>query len=259
MSSPLRSISIQKLYPFALAEGEGVGTAYEYYAKRLVLAPFLRRLPRPQRILVAGLPEKYGSSLDFLLLASELQADVVVADHRPAFLAKSAQALGAIQGQGLIGSLVPRYTRLSAPTALQEVDGAFDLALCCEVLQALPAADRPLYWEQLWTLAPAVALFAPNADNPAHSHLSGLKTLHLAEIAGLVAEAPWRQSGLADLPPFPSGMTRSAEQRQQAASGAFEQAVMWGLNVYARLEKFVPGFVRRRYAHMVYALALRPS
>jgi hypothetical protein len=259
MSSPLSSIPIQKLYPIALAEGEGVGTAYEYYAKRLVLAPFLRRLPRPHRILVAGLPEKYGSSLDFLLLASELQAEVVVADHRPEFLAKSAQALGAVQAQGLLGSLAPRYTRLSAPTALHEVDGAFDLALCCEVLQAIPAEERPLYWQHVWTLAPAVALFAPNAGNPAHSTLSRLQTLSLAEIAGLVANAPWRQSGLADLPPFPSGMTRSAEQRQQAASGTFEQTIMWGLNFYARLEKFVPASIRRRYAHMVYALVIRDT
>jgi hypothetical protein len=259
MSSPLRSIPIQKLYPFALAEGEGVGTAYEYYAKRLVLAPFLRRLPRPHRILVAGLPEKYGSSLDFLLLANELQAEVVVADHRPDFLAKSAQALGAIQAQGQLNGLTPRYTRLSAPTDLHEVDGSFDLALCCEVLQAIPPAERPHYWQQLWTLAPAIALFAPNADNPAHSHLSGLKTLHLAELEELVGDAPWRQTGLADLPPFPSGMTRSAEQRQHATTGTFEQTVMWGLNLYARLEKFVPTPLRRRHAHMVYALVLRDT
>ena len=54
------SLGIAELYPYALAEGEGVGTAYEYFAKRRVVGPLLSRLPAHARVLVAGLPEKYG-------------------------------------------------------------------------------------------------------------------------------------------------------------------------------------------------------
>ena len=67
--------SIKSLYPLALAEGEGVGTAYEYFAKRLHLARWLKGTKPPQHILIAGLPEKYGASLDFMLLASEVEAE----------------------------------------------------------------------------------------------------------------------------------------------------------------------------------------
>src|SRR5690606_30513282 len=75
--------SIKALYALALAEDEGVGTAYEYFAKRLVLRPWLRQQPPVRRLLVAGLPEKYGASLDHLLLAEELGATAVVVDDRP--------------------------------------------------------------------------------------------------------------------------------------------------------------------------------
>ena len=39
-------------------------------------------LPGVHRMLIAGLPEKYGSSLDFAALACALDADLVVADER---------------------------------------------------------------------------------------------------------------------------------------------------------------------------------
>ncbi|HEX6383064.1 MAG TPA: hypothetical protein VF177_00200, partial [Anaerolineae bacterium] len=97
--------SIKSLYTLALAEGEGVGTAYEYYAKRLVLSPWLRQVRRPQRVLVAGLPQKYGASLDFLLLAAEVGAAVVVIDERPPAVAKFQRALAAAQAQGWLVQL----------------------------------------------------------------------------------------------------------------------------------------------------------
>ena len=249
----LASRSIQSLYPLALAEGEGVGTAYEYYAKRLLLARFLRQIPRPERILVAGLPEKYGSSLDFLLLASELQAEVVVVDHRETALAKARNALDIARGQNLL-SVNPQYAPIPAIETMGEVNGRFDLALCCEVLQAVPTEKRIVFWQGLQTVTSAIALFVPNAGNPAHSYLSGLRTVSLEELKSLLPTTPLAQIGLVDLPPFPSGMVRSAEQRQQATTGKLENFAMWSLNYYARFEKFLPKWVRYRYAHMVYAL-----
>ena len=89
----LAHYTIKDLYALALAEGEGMGTAYEYYAKRLALGRWLKARPRPASILVAGLPEKYGASLDFLLLAGELGAAVTVVDDRPAALDRLRGAL----------------------------------------------------------------------------------------------------------------------------------------------------------------------
>lgn len=251
----LPSRSIKSLYPLALAEGEGVGTAYEYYAKRLLLRGFLKQMPRPRRILIAGLPEKYGSSLDFLLLAEELQAEVVVADHRAEALEKVQRSLAAARQHQFMRHITPQFVHVSDPVQLPELNGPFDLVLCCEVLQALPAESRPAFWQRLNELAPAIALFTPNAGNPAHSTHSGLRTVSLDELKTLVQDTPSTQVGLVDLPPFPSGMTRSEAQREQASTGLVESIAMWGLNYYAQLEKFVPTRLRLHYAHMVYALA----
>lgn len=251
----LPSRSIKSLYPLALAEGEGVGTAYEYYAKRLLLRGFLKQMARPRRILVAGLPEKYGSSLDFLLLAEELEAEVVVADHRLEALEKAKRSLAAARPYHFLQHITPQYVHTTNPVQLPKLDGSFDLILCCEVLQSIPARERTAFWQRLHTLAPAVALFVPNAGNPAHSTHSGLRTVSLDELKNLVQNTPAAQIGLVDLPPFPSGVTRSEAQRAQASTGILESLVMWGLNYYARLEKFVPTRLRLHYAHMVYALA----
>ena len=74
----LKTRPIKNLYQYAFIEGEGVGTAYEYFAKRLVLASWLPLLPRRPKVRILGLPEKYGVSLDFWLLADELGAELGV-------------------------------------------------------------------------------------------------------------------------------------------------------------------------------------
>lgn len=243
----LSAHSIKALYVLALAEGEGVGTAYEYYVKRLALAPWLRRMERPRRILVAGLPQKYGASLDFMLLAAELGAAVTVVDERPQAIAKFQSAVAAAQTQGWLVHVEPAEC---AVASLTDVADEFDLCLSSEVLQRLAAAARPVYVRRLQEVAPAVALFAPNADNPAHTELSGLSGLHLSELVTLVGGG----AAYLDMPPFPPGMVRDEEQRARASSGRFEAMAMWALGYYARLEKFIPASIRQRHSHIVYAL-----
>ena len=134
--------------------------------------------------------------------------------------------------------------------------GQFDLAVSSEVLQRLAAAERPAYVAALRARADALALFAPNADNPAHTDRSGLAGLHLGELRTLLSDDPWQlTTGYIDMPPFPPGITRSDAQREQATQGAFEAAVMGGLRAYAHGERYLPGALRRRQSHIVYALA----
>ena len=268
----LSARSIKSLYTLALAEGEGVGTAYEYYVKRQALAPWLRQIERPQRILVAGLPQKYGASLDFLLLAAELGATITVIDERPQAIVKLERALATAQAQGCLVHVEPATCVVAN---LTEVAGEFDLCLSCEVLQRLAVASRPSYVRRLQEAASAVALFAPNADNPAHTELSGLSGLHLRELVTLVGGGAWKQgsrgagayhvlrplpghlvtvSAYLDMPPFPPGIVRDEEQRARASSGRFEALAMWALGTYARLEKVLPSGVRQRHSHIVYAL-----
>jgi hypothetical protein len=257
----LTSFSIKSLYALALAEGEGVGTAYEYFAKRLVLGRWLQQVGQPARLLVAGLPQKYGSSLDFLLLAEELGAAVVVVDERPSAVDKLQSSLQAAQAAGWLTAVSPHNLLVANLADLSELEGPFDLCISAEVLQRLPTADRSRYAARLRQLGTAVALFAPNEDNPAHTHISGLDGLTLAEIQSLLPSphfpAPSPHSGYVDMPPFPPGVIRSEEQRAQATSGRLEAFAMWALGYYARLEHWLPIAIRRRQSHIVYALVAR--
>lgn len=253
MTNKLKNISIKALYPLALAEGEGVGTAYEYFAKRLALGGWLPKLTISGDIIIAGLPEKYGASLDFLLLAEELKRQVIIVDERPSAIEKVKGAVAAAKGEGLLGAVEPTYMQVSALTEMNELFGRFGLALCSEVLQRLPAADRGTYWHRLMELVPYAAVFAPNADNPAHTNLSGLSGVRLDELKDIVGTAA--AANYIDMPPFPPGMTRTYDQRERATSGYREAFAMWGLGWYARLERFFPTSIRRSQAHIVFALS----
>jgi hypothetical protein len=250
----LNDVSIKDLYRLALAEGEGVGTAYEYYAKRLNLDRWLKEGKRPERILIAGLPEKYGASLDFFFLAHELGAGLVVVDDRPEAVARAQAAVAVAQSQGLMAGLETEFMIAADLAGLPAGPEGPDLVLSSETLQRLPAGLRLPFWQRLVSLSPAVAVFAPNADNPAHTNLSGLDGLHLDELRSLLANTEGQcTSGYIDLPPFPPGMIRSEEQRQRASSGRLEGLAMWGLGRYARLERWLPTALRRRFSHIVYA------
>jgi hypothetical protein len=249
----LSDLSIKTLYGLALAEEEGVGTAYEYYAKRLVLARWLKDLPPPQQILIAGLPQKYGASLDFIQLAAELDARVTVVDERPGPLEKLAVCLARAREQGWFPDLMVETVLVTDLRQMSELSGKFDLALSSEVLQRVATDKRSGYLSGLSSRAGGLAIFCPNAGNSAHTNISGLSGLSVEELGALLTGLEARV-GYIDMPPFPPGITRSEEQREQATSGKMEAAVMFALDYYARMERFLPRALRSRQSHIVYAL-----
>jgi hypothetical protein len=248
--------SIKSLYPLALAEGEGIGTAYEYFAKRLVLTPWLAKIHPVRSLLIAGLPEKYGSSLDFLLLAQEMAVpDITVVDDRLAALDKGRHSLSEAQAKGELTSVHPNYVLVADMARLVELTGTFDLCLGSEILQRLDSGRQKGYVEGLAKLAPVLALFAPNGDDPSHTNLSGLSGLSLTDLHAVVATVGLPVlAGYVDMPPFPPGLTRSAAQRRQATSGRVEALAMRLLHHYARMEKHFPLGWRQAHSHIVYAL-----
>lgn len=249
----LQSVSIKSLYVPALAEGEGVGTAYEYFAKRLVLKGWLKHFSqKPRSILMAGCPEKYGSNLDTVLLAAELGATLTIIDERPEALEKAKAGLKAAQAENWLSRFEATYTAVNDLTDLATLNAHFDLVVVSEVLQRLAPPNRSAYIEELQRIGTAVALFTPNGDNAAHTNLSGLAGLTLDELNQLV---PKWQTGYIDMPPFPPGIVRTEEQREQATTGTFENIAMWGLAYYARCEFLIPTVVRRKQSHIVYALS----
>jgi len=242
------------LYALALAEGEGVGTAYEYFGKRLVLRQWLAKRQPVRRVLIAGLPEKYGSSLDFLLVAEELGAEeVVIIDDRQSFLDKARRSLQMAWTIGELKALKCQYVITQDLGGLALLPPGFDLCLSSEVLQRL-GGDRNKYVATIRKVAAACALFAPNGDNPHHTSISGLSGLRLKELRALLQARDTVEAGYVDMPPFPPGITRTAEQRSQASSGRLEALLMWGLGFYARSERLVPSRWRQQHSHIVYAL-----
>lgn len=253
--------TIKQLYVLALAEGEGVGTAYEYYAKRLLLLPWLEQSERPKTMLVAGLPEKYGSSLDFLLLGAENGCRITVVDDRRDALVKLSQTLGQLQKARYTPEPRPLLVQTGDITSLPELTDHFDLVVSSEVMQRIDPLKRVDYINRLHELTPQAALFSPNADNDAHVGLSGLAGLHLEEMDELLNQNSQSgeslldgRVGFIDMPPFPPGITRSEDQRQEATTGAMEGFAMWGLGIYARVERYLPQALRRKQAHIVFGL-----
>jgi hypothetical protein len=259
MTSGSASTTIRSLYPFALAEGEGVGTAYEYVAKRTFLRPLADQLARPgraggapARLLVAGLPEKYGCSLDFAIFADSLGADLLVVDDRDAALARAEKVVSSLKGSGRLAGLQVRYEKVSSLRGLADslrVETR-DAVLSCEVLQRVPAGERGSFVDGLRSLAPRGALFVPNSENGSHLAISGLAGLTRAELTTLF---PGADCEYVDMPPFPPGITRSADQRARASTGMLEAVAMLGLDTYCRAEPLVPSMVKKHVAHIVCA------
>jgi hypothetical protein len=252
--------SVKSLYSLALAEGEGVGTAYEYYAKRLLLARWLASLHPPRRLLIAGLPEKYGSSLDFFLLAQDLGVtDVVVIEDRPWALEKCRQSLATAQAIGQLTRTRPQFVPVTEMGLNDPLIGEFDMCWGSEVLQRFDDAGRRRYVSYFTRRARLLALFVPNRDNSAHQLISGLTGLSLAELRALIEPAGASAAcGYVDMPPFPPGLTRSAAQRERAASGQLEALAMWALGQYARVEAYFPSRWQRLHSHIAYAFVCQP-
>jgi hypothetical protein len=251
--------SIRALSRLSLAEGEGLGTAYEYHVKLRKLRRFLGTIPRPKKILIAGLPEKYGLSLDFFYLALELGADVTVLDDRVEALDRARAAVALLaSGEGRGGISFIRAEKMAEAALLFSDDVIFDLALSSEVVQRF-GEDRDAYISGLQRLAKYAAVFAPNGTNAAHARRSRLAGLGLEELVFFFQKpaSSWTvcDHGYVDMPPFPPGLSRSPEKREKAVRGRFEAFLMKGLEGYSLCEKLYPHPLKSRVAHIVYVIA----
>jgi len=244
-------LSIRELYAYALAEGEGVGTAYEYYVKRRVLAPLLRTLPAAASVLVAGLPEKYGTSLDLVLAASERGARTLLVDERAGAIER---ARTAIDTATRAGKLPAAKVELQAIPSLADLSAlpSHDVVLSCEVVQRLSGDAQRRYVQAIGELAPHGIAFVPNSENRSHLAISGLSGLDRRSLRALFESRPVR-TGYVDLPPFPPGIKRSEAQRARASTGLTEAVAMRALEIYSVSERLLPSRVKRRFAHIVYA------
>ncbi|MBN1641076.1 MAG: hypothetical protein JXA09_07560 [Anaerolineae bacterium] len=251
-----RRFSVAALYPVALMEGEGMGTAYEYSAKLKLLRRLLAGEPSPARVMVGGLPEAYGYSLDLALLAHLYDCHVTVADDREEMLAAYERALASAQ----LSRWVDRArVDLRALRSLAEVTTAqepvFDLWVTTSAIQRLDPPAMGAYLAQVRRASRRALLFAPNGDNRAHLTRTKLRGFALGDLVAACRAAGLEvaDSGYVDLPPFPPGVTRTEQAKARAAESRVERVAMGVLEAWSVGERFLPRAVRRRYAHLVYA------
>jgi hypothetical protein len=249
------SFSVADLYPIALLEGEGMGTAYEYSTKLKLLQRVVTATRPPQRLIVGGLPEDYGIDLDFALLAARYGCQTVVGDDRIPLLETFAGALRSPPLAGLVepGRFQMRHVEtLARPT--HPDDAPFDLWVTTSAIQRLNDGELAEYLAQVGERSRHAVLLVPNKANKEHLTLSGLDGFFLPDLAATCRQAGLtvREAGYLDLPPFPPGLQRSDEAKEKAAESRVERLIMRGLEWWSLGERFLPRFVKRRFGHIAY-------
>lgn len=252
--------TIKSLYKINLLEGEGLGTAYEYFVKLKKLKKFISLIGYPKRIVIFGLPERYGLSMDFFFLGQLLQAEVVAIDERAEVLKRAREVFRILklkqifQNAKIIFLNEKPYERFDTHRILGK---KFDLALSSEVFQRLDG-NQDTYISNLIDIAENFVIFAPNQENESHAKISGLNGTKLDELLDNCQRGyPGLKIfnyGYIDLPPFPPGISRSKEKRAKVSESRIDSILMKGLELYGRFENYLPKMIKRRIAHIVYVM-----
>jgi hypothetical protein len=250
-----RTFSVPDLYPVALFEGEGMGTAYEYSAKLKLLQRVVAATRSPQSVFVGGLPEAYGVDVGLAFLAALHDCHVVVAEDR--LLARDAFE-AALRSPAVTRWVDPsRFTirpleTLACPT--QAGDPVYDLWVSTSSIQRIKGGGLDEYLAHVRDHARNAVLFVPNKDNRAHLTLTKMEGFRLAELADLCARAGLtvRGAGYVDLPPFPPGIKRSETAKAKAEESPVERLAMRVLEGWAWGERILPRVLKRPWAHLAY-------
>lgn len=249
------SFSVVDLYPIALLEGQGMGTAYEYSAKLKLLQRVVAATCPPQRLIIGGLPEDYGVDLDFALLAAQYNCQTIVADDRVPLLENFARALklpplAVLADPGRFK--VRHLETLARPT--RSDDAPFDLWVTTSAIQRLDNGELAGYLAQVREKSRHAVLLVPNKANREHLTISGMDGFFLPDLVATCQRAGLtvREASYLDVAPFPPGLQRSAEAKEKAADSPVERFAMRGLEWWIHAERFLPHFIKRRFGHIAY-------
>jgi len=251
---------LECLYDIAKKQDEGLGTAYEYRVKLKLLHRLLTKADcRPESILIAGLPEKYGYSMDLVLLAQALEAKLTVLDERECRLEKFEDLC-----RGLRAASSDHLTLIKTSSWDNFSSGKnHDLIVSCEVLQRLDEGQKISYFNELGHCGKMFVAFAPSAENKSHAKLSGLNTVSLGELEGLLINSGLEllSSGYLDAPPFPPGLKLSRRNTDQSgqhqSNHILEKIAMLILGGWSRIERAIPNTVMQRVSHIAYVSGVR--
>jgi hypothetical protein len=249
-------MSFVHMYPLNLLEREGLGLTYEHFVKWRLLQRFFSKTFIPKSILVAGLSQKYGFNVDFLMLAHFLQAKIYFLDERGQKLKKLNQAIRKVKKKGYTFKQNQIQLIKVEDLIKHKFDKTIDLLINCEVLQQYNKAKRINFMENFLPICQIAAFFAPNKKNKAHLLISKLPALTVNQLKDSVKRDNFEifSTGFIDAPPFPPGIKRTNEQRGKLQNSLFGKTMMLFLTLWAFLEKILPKPFLKKKAHLVYLL-----
>lgn len=239
-------------------QGEGWGTAYEYWVKYVYLLKTTARNQPIKRILIAGLPEKFGLGLDFLIFAQIKQCACVVVDERPEKIAQISKLTEYLVHElflqehlfTFVISDIREFTKKALSTE------KFDLVLNCEYLQRLSSSVREITIGDILNIAERGIFFVPNKDHEGHKMHSALHALTKEDTN------QWKHSiehmcyyhyRYIDFPPWPAGITlHSGIQRDNLKRKLYiTYIVSCMLMIWAVIAENLPEGIRRKKCHML--------
>jgi len=223
---------MQELYKLALAEGEGLGTAYEYFVKIRLLNRLLK-CKKIENILIYGLPERYGFSLDFIYFCYKNNLDVFLFEKRKDKIKKFKEILGKLNKKNIINGNLK---------IIKKIDKRYDLVLSCEVLQALKENELKEYISNIQKHSKTAIVFVPNKSNKSHVKFSGLNGFTLEELKKIFKNNI--MSGYIDIPPFPPGLKKKKKIKNNL--------IIRIISLFAYIEKFYPRIIKRKFGHVCY-------
>jgi len=225
---------MEKLYRIALSEGEGLGTAYEYFVKLKLLNKHLDK--ETKTVLIYGLPEKYGFSMDFIYFCDKNNLKLDIIEKREDKIKKLKEILEYLKEKNIFSS--------KSFETVKQINKKYDLILSSEVLQSLNKEEQKEYVKNVKKYSRKAIIFVPNKDNKLHNKISGLNGFSLMELKEILPDS--QSCGYIDIPPFPPGIKKKKPVKNKS--------IIKILNLFAYLETFIPFIIKKRTAHICYAL-----
>ena len=141
------NFKMEYLYRLAIQEGEGLGTAYEYFSRLRLLKRLLNN-KKIKKVLIAGLPEKYGFGLDLLVFAGILDCNVYIVDDRKQALDALINNISILQNKKLLNIKKVEFEHVDRLDKIEH-PGNFDLAVSSSVIQRLSSNSRKRYSQSI--------------------------------------------------------------------------------------------------------------
>jgi hypothetical protein len=252
--------NINFFYELALTEGEGLGTAYEYYVRSHLFSKLITKAVGCKNVLIAGLPEKYGFCLDFLCLADSIDCKVDITEDKIEAIEGLRKRIGILSADNILRVDNIQIHETKRPeNPCEQGNTCYELALSAGVLQRIHPEHRVDYFRKISKKVKYLILFAPNKGNNAHPKRTGLNGFSIEDLLGYIDKSGTHPvilgSGRMDLPPFPPGVTISLKRQKFIAGKKHIRAIfMHVLSVLAKMEFFYPAWVKNKFAHVVYLI-----